>query len=96
VKDILYARYPFKSIFAYNALTVVHFLLGAAILILGYGYWIGYLLGFVYMLFAFGEMYLLMPLIVCPNCVYYKMENSLCISGMKQHIKKNYPVGQYK
>jgi hypothetical protein len=24
----------------------------------------------------------LMPIDVCPNCVYFRMENSLCISGM--------------
>ena len=27
-------------------------------------------------------MYILMPLLVCPNCVYYRMENSRCISGL--------------
>jgi hypothetical protein len=36
----------------------------------------------VYLVFAFAEMYVLMPLKVCPNCVYYKVQDSLCISGL--------------
>jgi hypothetical protein len=29
-----------------------------------------------------------MPLTVCPNCVYYKLDNSLCISGLNVVSKK--------
>ena len=81
--DTLYTRYPSWSIFTYNALTAVHFLLGGVGFILGYNYWLGWLLGPLYLLFAFSEMYLIMPMKVCPNCVYYRLDNSLCISGLK-------------
>jgi len=37
----MYTRYPFSSIFTYNAITVLHFLLGGAGFVLGYGYWAG-------------------------------------------------------
>jgi hypothetical protein len=33
-------------------------------------------------------MYVLMPLAVCPNCVYYRMNDTLCVSGMNVISKK--------
>lgn len=38
--------------------------------------------GILYLVFAFGEMYVLMPLKVCPSCVYHKMAGGLCVSGL--------------
>ncbi|MFC1935963.1 hypothetical protein ACFLX9_04355, partial [Chloroflexota bacterium] len=32
--------------------------------------------------------YVLMPLKVCPNCAYYRLDNSLCISGMNVVSRK--------
>jgi hypothetical protein len=84
----LYTRYPWTSILTYNGLTVLHFGLGGAGLMLGYGHWWGVLIGSVYLIFAFAEMYLLMPLKVCPNCPYYRLEKSLCISGMNLVSRK--------
>ena len=78
----LFSRYPLTSVILYNSLTFLHFGLGGAGLILGFSSWTGYLSAFIYLIFSFGEMYLLMPLKVCPNCVYYKLDNSLCISGL--------------
>ncbi len=78
----LYTRYPLTSVITYNGMTVLHFLLGGAGLILGYSFWPGYLIGSIYLVFAFTEMYALMPVKVCPNCPYYKLDNSLCISGL--------------
>jgi hypothetical protein len=67
----------------YNGTTVAHFVLGGLGIIYGYSFsWLGYLFGALYLAFAFVQMYILMPLKVCPNCVYYGMENSICISGM--------------
>ena len=70
------------SVFIYNGTTVAHYLLGGAGIILGYGSWVGFLLGSLYLAFSFVEMYVHMPLKVCPNCVYYNLPNSLCISGL--------------
>jgi hypothetical protein len=36
----------------------------------------------LYLAFAFAQMFVIMPLTVCPNCVYYGMENGLCPSGL--------------
>ena len=83
-KAKLYTRYPLSSVLIYNGSTVLHFLLGGIGIALGYGFssWAGYTFGAVYLVFAFAEMYVLMPLKVCPNCVYYKAQDSLCVSGL--------------
>jgi len=78
----MYTRYPLSSIVIYNGATVTHYLLGGIGIILGYNSWVGYLVGSLYIAFSFTEMYLHMPSKVCPNCVYYKLDNSLCISGL--------------
>ena len=89
-KAILHARYPLSSIMIYNGSTVVHYLLGGIGIIIGYNFssWAGYLFGTLYLVFSFVEMYIIMPLTVCPNCVYYKIENSLCVSGLNVVSKK--------
>jgi len=78
----VYTRYPVSSVLLYNGVTIAHYLLGAAGIALGYGYWVGYFLGAVYLGFALVQMYVGMPLKVCPNCVYVRLEDSLCISGL--------------
>ena len=70
------------SVFIYNGTTIAHYLLGGAGIILGFSSWVGFLLGSLYLAFSFLEMYVHMPLKVCPNCVYYSLPNSLCISGL--------------
>jgi len=92
----LYTRYPIANILIYNGTTVLHFLLGGTGIILGYGSWIGVLAGIVYMVLALLEMYVLMPLKVCPNCVYTKLENSLCIAGMNVVSRKIAKPGDIK
>ena len=81
-KARVYTRYPLSSLLIYNASTTAHYVLGGIGIILGYSSWTGYLIGSLYLVFSFVQMYILMPLTVCPNCVYYRMDNSLCISGM--------------
>ncbi len=78
----IYTRYPLWSILIYNGTTITHYLLGGIGIILGYNSWTGYLIGLLYIAFSFAEMYLHMPLRVCPNCVYYRLDNSLCVSGL--------------
>ena len=84
----VHTRYPLGSVFTYNGLTIVHFILGGAGIIVAYHSWLGYLLGPAYVVFAFIEMYVLMPLKVCPNCPYSTLDNSLCISGMNIMSKR--------
>ena len=45
MNDTVYTRYPFWSVFTDNVVTVIHFLVGGAGFILGYNYWLGWLLG---------------------------------------------------
>jgi hypothetical protein len=58
--------------------------------------WLGVALGSLYLTFAFAQMYVLMPLMVCPNCVYYRLESSRCISGMNWISKKVAREGQIR
>jgi hypothetical protein len=92
----IYTRYPLPSILIYNGTTITHYILGGIGIILGYNSWIGYLVGSLYMAFSFAEMYLHMPLKVCPNCVYYKLDNSLCISGLNIVSRKVAREGNIK
>jgi hypothetical protein len=88
-KAEVYVRYPVSSLLVYNGVTVLHFLLGGIGIMVGYKLsWTGYLFGSLYLIFAFGQMYVMMPLTVCPNCLYYRMENALCTSGLNAVSKK--------
>jgi hypothetical protein len=80
----LYTRYPGWSVALYDGVTVVHFLLGGVGLALGYAWLAGVPLAAAYVVFAFVEMFLVMPLTVCPSCVYYRLHGSLCISGLNR------------
>jgi hypothetical protein len=89
-KAKLHTRYPWLSILTYNGTTLLHFLLGGIGIALGYNFslWAGSSAGSLYFVFSFVEMYVLMPLTVCPNCVYYKIPDSLCISGLNLISKR--------
>lgn len=88
-KARLHKRYPKSSLLIYNGTTISHFLLGGIGIILGYGFSsLSILFGIIYLVFAFSEMYILMPLKVCPNCVYYRLQDSLCVSGMNIFSRK--------
>lgn len=88
-KAKVYTVFPASNIAIYNGVTILHYLLGGVGIILGY-HFVTYslLLGMIYLIFAFTQMYILMPLFVCPNCVYYRMKNSVCPSGMNLVSRK--------
>jgi hypothetical protein len=84
-KAELYKTYPTSSLLIYNATTDVHFLLGGMGIIVGYdGTVYAWMLGIAYMAVAFLQMYVMMPLMVCPNCVYYRLEDGRCVSGLNR------------
>jgi hypothetical protein len=85
----VYARYPISSVLIYNVTTILHYLLGGLGIILGYNFLgIGYPAGLVYIAFAFVQMYVIMPLVVCPNCVYFRMDKGLCVTGLNVFSRK--------
>ena len=88
-KAEVYTRYPLSSVLSYNGATILHFLLGGIGITGGYRLSrASYLSGALYLAFSFIEMYVMMTLTVCPNCVYYRLKNSRCISGMNVISKK--------
>jgi len=97
-KAELYSRYPGSSVFIYNGSTILHFLLGGVGIILGYRFspWAGYTFGILYLIFSFVEMYVVMPISVCPNCVYTQAKDWLCISGLNVISKKIAKEGDLK
>jgi hypothetical protein len=92
----IYTKYPLFKLLLYNGVTTIHFLIGGIGIMMGYGSWIGPLIGGLYLVFSFAEMYVVMPLKVCPNCVYYGMENGLCISGLNLISRKVAKQGDIK
>ena len=92
----MYTWYPLSSIILYNGMTIAHFTLGGAGIILGYGSWIGWLAGLLYIALALAQMYFLMPQKVCPDCVYFYLLDSRCISGMNLLSRKLAPRGDTK
>jgi hypothetical protein len=82
-KAKLYTRYPLSSILIYNGSTILHYILGGIGIIVGFKFsLISQIFAYSYFAFSFLEMFVVMPLTVCPHCVYCRLENSLCISGM--------------
>ncbi len=81
----LYKSYPRSSVLLYNLTTEVHFILGGLGLLMGYGWTVyAWLVGICYMVVAFGQMYIMMPLVVCPNSVDYRIEDGTCVSGLNR------------
>ena len=92
-----YTRYPVSSLVIYNGATALHYALGGFGIMLGYNFsWAAYLLGFVYLVFAFAQMYVLMPFMVCRNCVYFKWEDARCVSGLNVVARKVAREGDVK
>jgi hypothetical protein len=81
----LYKTYPRSSVLTYNLTTDAHFVLGGLGIMMGYGWTMyAWLAGIAYLVVAFVQMYVMMPLVVCPNCVYYRIEDGTCVSGMNR------------
>ena len=96
-KAKLYVRYPLSSVLLYNGSTILHFLLGGIGIVLGYrsSSWAASI-GVLYFVLSLVEMYVFMPLTVCPNCVYYRAKGSLCISGLNLLSRKIAKEGNAK
>ena len=93
----VYTRYPLSGLLIYNGVTFLHYVVGGTGIILAYEASLaGVIVGALYMVFAFAQMYLVMPLVVCPNCVYYGLESSRCVSGLNLVSRKIAKEGDLK
>ncbi|MFW3145914.1 MAG: hypothetical protein ACMUIE_03790 [Thermoplasmatota archaeon] len=81
----LYKSYPLSSIILYDGITIVHYILGGLGITIAYSFFeYSYIIGLVYFTFAMIQMYVLMPITVCPSCVYHRMKEGICISGLNK------------
>ena len=80
----VYRVYPWSSVALYNGVTLLHFGLGTAGLIVAYDRWpaLALAVGGAYLVFALAQMYVMMPLVVCPSCVYRTMSGARCVAAM--------------
>ena len=80
----VYRVYPLSSVVLYNGVTLLHFGLATAGLAVAYSAWplLGWTLAGVYLAFALGQMYVMMPLVVCPGCAYRAMDGARCVSAL--------------
>jgi hypothetical protein len=93
----LYTKYPMKNIVIYNGTTILHYLTSALGIIIGYSFLsYGIWFGLIYLIIAFLQMYILMPLWVCPNCIYYNLKNGRCTSGLNIFSRKIAKKGNVK
>lgn len=81
----VFSRYPVSSVLLYDGVTLLHYFLGGIGITLAYASfeW-SFVIGAVYLTFALVQMYVIMPLKVCPSCVYHRMKDGRCISGLNR------------
>jgi hypothetical protein len=79
-----FRRYPLWSVLCLNGLTVAHYAVGCAAILAAYRSHpvIAWPVGLAYFVFAIVQLYVLMPLVVCPGCVYRTVPGGRCASGL--------------
>ncbi len=97
----VYRSYPLRDVALYNGVTLLHFGLAAAGLLLVYDRWpvLAWVLATVYLVVALGQMYVVMPLVVCVACVYATMPGARCVSGMNviaARLGRSAPHGEFE
>jgi hypothetical protein len=77
-------RFPLWQVGALNGLTAAQYLVGCAAIVLAYRRFpiVGLPVGLAYLVFAVAQHYVLMPLTVCPGCVYRAVRDGRCPSGL--------------
>ena len=97
-KAKLHLKYPLSSVILYNISTILHYLIGGIGIAIGYGFspWTSSAFGALYIVLSILELYVFMPLMVCPNCAYYRAKDSLCISGLNLLSKRIAKAGSSK
>ena len=76
-------RCPLWRVIAYTGLTLLHYGLGTALLLVAYRLVpaLAWPLAVSYLVFAVTQRYVFMPLVVCPGCAYLTIEGGRCPCG---------------
>ena len=90
----VHRSYPLRDVALYNGVTLLHFGLAATGLLLTYDRWpaLAWVLAIAYLAVALGQMYVMMPLVVCVACVYATMPGARCVSGLNLIAARLRPV----
>jgi hypothetical protein len=82
--SFVHRTYPMRDVALYNGVTLLHFGIATFGLVIAFDRWplLAWVLGIAYLVIALAQMYVVMPLVVCPACVYTTMSGSRCVSGM--------------
>ena len=80
----VHRSYPLRDVVVYNGVTLLHFGVATLGLLAAYDRWpaAAWALAITYLVVALGQMYVVMPLVVCAACVYATMRDARCVSGM--------------
>ena len=83
-KSRSFRRYPLWRVLLTNGLTFVHYVVGASAIVFAYPNYpiLGWPIGLAYFVYAAVQLYVLMPLVVCPSCVYRGIQGGRCPSGL--------------
>lgn len=79
-----FRHYPLWRVLLTNGLTVGHYVVGASAIVVAYPHHpvLGCPIGLAYFVYATVQLYVLMPLVVCPGCVYRTIRGGRCPSGL--------------
>jgi hypothetical protein len=79
-----FRRYPAWRVLIVNVLTLAHYPAGASAIVFAYPTHplLGWPIGLAYFVYATAQLYVLMPLLVCPGCVYRSIQGGRCASGL--------------
>lgn len=82
--SVSFRRYPLWRVLGLNALTITHYAVGCAAVALAYPSFplLGLPLAAAYLVYALVQLYVLMPLVVCPGCVYRTIRDGRCATGL--------------
>jgi hypothetical protein len=77
-------RFPLRQVGALNGLTAAQYVVGCAAIVFAYRRLpiVGLPVGLAYLVYAVTQHYVLMPLTVCPGCVYRAVRDGRCPSGL--------------
>jgi len=79
-----FRRYPLWRVLGLNGLTLLQYAVGCAAIALSYRSYgiVGWPIAAAYLVYAVVQLYVLMPLVVCPACVYSSISDGRCASGL--------------